>query len=228
MPLPAKMPTVETPPVKLHLSSREVPPGGLSFKVTALAERAPRDAWVGPFNSIYDLEAEVTKRCKANNIPTPTTAEIEDQICQRLPPGYCRDESNRAPTTPGSMAIGLNDVINGTKALAKWFIHGSVDTPEIARRSYICNECPENRPISGCTGCAAASLHKVMNAIVVKALPSDAVLHACSICHCSLPAKVRLRLDDLLPSMTTEQMARLPDKCWLIAPIESQRNDPRV
>jgi hypothetical protein len=228
------MPAVETAaPVPaavnlLHLSSREVPPGGLAYKISALAERAPRDAWVGPFNSIYDLEGEVSKRCKANGIPTPSTAEIEDQICQRLPPGYCRDASNRATVAPGSMAVSLSDVISGTKALAKWFLHGSVSNEEIVRRTYICNECPENRPISGCTGCAAHSLHQVMNAIVVKHLPSDAVLQSCAVCRCSLPAKVRMRVDDLLPNMPTDQIARLPDKCWLIAPAEAQRNDPRV
>lgn len=233
MPLPAKMPTVDPAPdapkpPTLHLSSREVPPGGLSYKVMELAERAPKDAWVGPFNSIYDLENEVTRRCKANGIPVPTTAEIEDQVCQRLPAGYCRDQENRAATQPGSMSVGLTEVIQGTKALARWFLHGSVDEAEIVRRTYICNECPENRPILGCQGCAASSLYSVINLIVARKLPSDAVLGACGICRCSLPAKVRMQLDDAMKSLTAEQRTRLPDKCWLVAPIEAQRNDPRV
>jgi len=212
----------------LHLSSREVPPGGLSFKITALAERAPREAWVGPFNDSDTLLAEVNKRERANSLPLSSRAAVEDQLCQRLPPGYCRDAAQRRTTRAGTFAITVTDVLAGTRALAKWFLHGSVPTEEIVRRTYICNDCPQNLPISGCQGCAAAPLHAAMNAIVVKPLPSDAVLNACAICKCSLKAKVRMRIDDVLPGMTVAQRAALPDACWLVAPVESGRNDPRV
>src|SRR6478752_5568679 len=146
MPLAAKM-AVDPPKVDkptLHLSSREVPPGGLTFKIVQLSEKAPREAWVGPFNSIYDLKNEVNKRERANGLQQSSEAEIEDQVCQRLPPGYCRDSSNRRTTHPGALSMHLPDVIQGTKALIGWFKHGSVDNAEIARRTAICNSCPEN------------------------------------------------------------------------------------
>ncbi len=228
MPLSAK--TIEAKPNTdlLHLSSREVPPGGLSFKIIALAERAPREAWVGPFNSIFDLHREVNIRQKANGIALSSEAEIEDQVCQRLPPGYCRDHKEVRTTRPGASALGLQDVIRGTTALAKWFLHGSVPDEEIVRRTYICNECPQNVPIHGCTGCAGAPLYRLINAIVVKPLPSDAVLQSCAICKCSLKSKVRMQIDDLLPSMTESQKSSLPSNCWLVAAKEDQRNDPRI
>jgi len=230
MPLPAN--TIEAreepKPDLLHLSSREVPPGGLSFKIVALSERAPREAWVGPFNSIWDLKNEVNKRQKANRLPVSSESEIEDQVCQRLPPGYCRDKNQVRTTKPGAMALGIQDVIRGTKALAKWFVHGSVPNEEIIRRTYICNDCPLNVPIQGCTGCAGAPLYALINAIVVKPLPSDAVLQSCAVCKCSLKSKVRMQIDDVLPSMTQAQRAELPEKCWLVAPQGEQRNDPRT
>lgn len=232
MPLPAKMAAAAAavlppPPNALHLSSREVPPGGLSYKIAALAERAPRDAWVGPFNDSDTLLAEVNKRERANSLPLSSRALVEHQVCERLPPGYCRDAAQQPTLRPGSGALGLADVISGTKALAKWFVHGSVPEAEIVRRTYVCNACPQNVPILGCTGCAASSLHAVMNAIVVKPLPSDAVLQSCAVCKCSLKAKVRMRLDDLLPSMSAAQRAALPEACWLVEG-ENARNDPRI
>lgn len=230
MPLAAKM-TEQAPiaPVreKLHLSSREVPPGGLRYKIEALAESAPQAAWVGPFNSVYDLMNEVRLRCKANGIPAPSEADVEDQICQRCPPGYCRDALNRPTFHPGSLSLSLPDVITGTKALLNWFRHGSVETEEIVRRTAICNACPENQLIQGCQGCAANSLHQLMNAIVVRPLASDAVLHACNVCKCSLKAKVRMRLDDL-PPMTPDQLSRLPESCWIVATPSARDSDPRV
>lgn len=225
------MPPASEPPVNgpiLHLSSREVPPGGLSYKIVQLAERAPREAWVGPFNDSSTLLSEVNKRERANGIALSTLAQVEHQVCERLPPGYCRDEGERVTTRAGSFATTLSDVISGTRALAKWFLHGSVDDSEVVRRTYVCNECPQNLPIRGCQGCAGAPLHALVNAIVVRPLPSDAVLQSCAICHCSLKAKVRMRVDDLLPNMTAAQRAALPDKCWLVAPVEAARNDPRV
>lgn len=212
---------------RLHLTSRQVPPGGMHYRIVALAAKAPREAWVGPFNDSDTLLKEVNRREKANALPLSTLEDVEDQVCQRAPPGYCRDASGQPTTHPGSLSLTLPDVVAGTKALVNWFKHGSVTDDEIRRRTAICNACPENMPISGCQGCAANSLHAVMNAIVVRSLPSDAVLHACRVCKCSLKAKVRLRLDDL-PSMTKEQRDLLPPSCWIVAPVNPRDIDPRL
>lgn len=211
----------------LHLSSREVPPGGLSYRINALCERAPRLAWVGPFNSDYDLLNEVNKRERANGLPLSTLGDIHHQVCGRLPPGYCRDARGARTTKPGSGALGLAEVVAGTKALIGWFKHGSVDEAEIIRRTYVCNDCPMNLPIAGCQGCAASSLYSLINAIVVKPLPSDAVLGSCAVCKCSLKSKVRMKLDDL-PPLTPAQREQLPERCWIIADASEQRNDPRI
>lgn len=221
--------TATAAPPRLRLPGHvECPPGGLAYKIQDLSERAPGIAWVTGYHTFFDLHNEVTRRCRANGIAPPTADDIEDQVCQRQPPGYCvRVVDGRPSTHAGSMALGLADVVAGTKALVGWFRHGPVAVEEIARRTSICNACPENRPISGCQGCAGRSLHSVMNAIVVRPLPSDAVLHACTICHCSLKAKVRMRLDDL-PPLTPEQQARLPEPCWLNATPTPTRNDPRL
>lgn len=202
-----------------HLSGHtQSPPGGWTFKIVELSVRAPKLAWVGPYHTYDDCYNETVKRCKANGITPPTREAFEDQICQRAPAGVCRDELGQPSQQPGSMAVSAATFIQGTKTLFAWFRHGSVDDNEIVRRSYICNQCPENRPIAGCSACALRDAHTVINAIVAhRSLPTDAVLHACSICNCSLRAKTRMRLDDILPHMTTAQKERLPEKCWLVA-----------
>ena len=230
-PLPVAAAVGNAPPRSLlHISSREVPPGGLSYKILALAERAPQLAWVGPFNSVYDLANEVHRRERANGLPLSPESEIEDQICQRLPPGYCRDEMERRTEHAGSMALGLADVVAGTRALVGWVLHGSVPDEQIVARTYVCNECPENRPISGCQGCAGNTLRSIINKIVARPLPSDSVLGACGACKCSLPAKVRMKLEDVVKGLDAEKRAKLWERCWITREEagESLRNDPRT
>jgi hypothetical protein len=181
----------------------------------ALAERAPGIAWVGPFNDSDTLRAEVNRREKANGLAPSSLDVIEDQLCQRLPPGYCVDARGAGTLAPGNLSLSLPDVIHGTLALLRWFLHGSVAPEQIVARSYRCNECPENRPIAGCTGCAASSLHAVMNKIV---------------CKCSLKAKTRMQLSDVLASMDAPMKARLWERCWITAEERGEplRNDPRT
>ena len=242
MPLPAKLPvavsgdTVAAPASAeaakplLHISSREVPPGGMSYKIAELSERAPAICWVGPFNDSETLLNEVSRRCRANGVAPPSLAAVEDQVCSRCPPGYCRGADGRSATQPGAFSLGLAEVISGTKALLGWLAHGSVPDAQIATRSHVCNACPLNRPITGCTGCAATALHAVINRIVVKPLPSDAVLHACLACKCSLRAKTRMRLEDVQGALSAESRACLWDQCWITAEEggETLRSDPRV
>lgn len=218
------------PSAMLHISSRDVPPGGLSYRINALTERAPQIAWVGPFNDSDTLTKEVNRRELANGLPPSSLAEVEHQICQRLPPGYCRDAANRGTLGSGALALTLSDVVAGTAALLRWFFHGSVADEQVVARSYVCNECPLNAPILGCQGCAGNTLRAIINRIVARPLPSDAVLGACAACKCSLPAKTRMKLEDVVRGLDAEARARLWEKCWITREEagESLRNDPRL
>ena len=204
---------------KLRLPNRsQAPPGGWRYKIEALAERAPHLVWVGPITTFYDLRTEVHKRCGANGITPPEDLEMEDQICQSLPAGYCTDTFGFPTKLSGRFAVLAQAFKQGTATMVTWFRHGRrrVDKDEILRRTYICNACPENRPIEGCSACAMRGVHKLVNEIVAGTeLPTDNLLQACAICSCSLKAKTRLPLDDLLPHIPESQMKRIPEKCWL-------------
>ena len=203
----------------LRLANKNVgPPGSFRYHVAALAEKAPLLSWVGPFHCWSDLVHEVEKRCKANGVTVPSPSEIEDQLCQSLPPGYCLDDRGRPTVGYGSGALSLADITQGTKTLLTWFRNGRrrVSKDEVVRRSYICNGCPFHTQISGCKSCSGNSLRTLVNEIVVNdRLPTDGMLQACGICHCSLQAKVRMELTDIVPHMSDHQKERLWDKCWI-------------
>lgn len=143
---------------KLRLPNRsQAPPGSWRYRITALAERAPHLVWVGPITTFNDLVVEVGKRCSANGITPPDPLDIEDQICQSLPAGYCNDSFGFPTRASGTFAVLAATFRQGTATLLTWWRNGRrrVDANEIVRRTYICNSCPENRPIEGCTACAS-------------------------------------------------------------------------
>lgn len=196
----------------------QTPPGGWRFKLEAIAESAPHLVWCGPTHTFNDLRDIVRKRCEANNITPPSDEALEDQMCQMLPPGFCIDEDGTPTRTYSRFAVMSMTFKQGTRTIYNWWKNGSrrVDKDEIVRRTYICNQCPENRAIENCSACAMKSIHSIVNEVVANTrLPTDELLRACSICQCSLIAKVRMELSDLLPHIPADQFRRLPEKCWL-------------
>lgn len=203
----------------LHLANPNVsPPGAFRFHIAAFAEKAPHLAWVGPHHSLSDLMADIRKRCTGNGVPIPTEAEVQDQICQRLPPGHCLTQDNHDPATPGRLMTTIGTFAQGTRTLFSWWKNGRrrVSREEAMRRSYICNICPWHSPIGNCSGCAMKPVRALINEIVgIEKYPTDAFLLSCGVCHCSLVAKVRMPKDDILPHMSESQKEQLWEKCWL-------------
>lgn len=203
----------------LRLTNKlQTPPGGWRYRIEALAEVAPHLVWVGPTHTFNDLRNMILKRCEANSITPPSDEAIEDQICQLVPPEFCIDGYGRINRAVSRFAVMSSTFKQGTKTLYNWWKNGSrrVDKDEIVRRSRICNQCPENRAIEQCSACAMRSVRSLINEVVANTkLPTDDLLQACAVCQCSLVAKVRMPLEDLLPHMPKDQMARLPSSCWL-------------
>ena len=169
-----------------------------------------------------DLEDAVRAHYRANQLKVPANlpALIQDQLCRQIPSRFCSDENGNV-LRDGSTIFGFNfDVVKqGTATLVDWFVRGGaekVSTEETTRRSKICSTCAFNQPVPGCSSCNSASLHGLVNKIVgVLALPTDAALNGCSICGCSLKAKVRLPLDVLLRHTSPEQLNKFPAHFWM-------------
>lgn len=203
----------------LHLANPNLgPPGSFKARCPDLATKDATIANIGPFHSFRDLEHEWNKRRTANGFASLTDAQIQDRLCQHLPPGYCRDELNQPTIDPGAGALTLADAARGTATLITWWRNGRrrVDDNSIIKRSYICNQCPLHIPVHGCQGCAGSGLRSLINEIVGgRTLPTDHMLQACGVCKCSLVAKTRMTTEDALSHMSDAQKKALWEKCWL-------------
>lgn len=207
-----------------RLANRSVaPPGSFRYFSADLAKKHPELGWFGPFHAFGDLMAEISKRCRANGVTIPSEPEVEEWLCNSLPYGHCVDSLGML--TGGNftnMAITLAEVTEGTSVFASWVMHGfkRVSPAESTRRAQICVSCPYHRPIVGCQGCAGGTLRGLINRIVANtALPVDAMVQGCGVCRCSLVAKIRVPVEDILPHMPEDRKSKLWENCWITNPV---------
>src|SRR5688572_18378649 len=103
-------------PLKL-LQKVTVPPGGYRYfqKETKTTIRSP---------SFDDLLADVRKHRQANGITTngDLASEIEDQLCQVLPAGECKQDTGEAYHGAPGGGISFEQVKRGTATLIDWFL----------------------------------------------------------------------------------------------------------
>ena len=181
---------------------------------------APPDffRWTCPHDGYEVAEVDSTtweeharKHMKANGHPIPDDfrAQLEDQLCQSLPPQFCKFHDGKWVNTRLTWA----DVKNGTIAILKSFVDGFVPQEEAERRAKICVSCPFNVHVGGCTACKASKF--VVGELAKKTTPYDARLRNCAICRCHLPAKVHVQ-KEILDSVTDDAVKQAyPSHCWL-------------
>src|SRR6267378_438368 len=126
-----------------------VPPDGYRFfqSETRTTVRAPD----------YDnLFVEVARHRKVNNIPLGPLwqAEVEDQLCQQLPSGFCKEEDPLKDQHNVFTRVGWDDVLRGTQTVASWVVHGGayVEQALADSRAATCARCYYNVQIGGLCG----------------------------------------------------------------------------
>ena len=148
----------------------------------------------------------------ANNmkIPDDLAGDMEDQLCQSLPPGWCNYDRPDRPRP--SINMTWDDVKHGVATFASWIGSGMKFVPqaEAERRAAVCAKCYLNLPVHGCTGCHAA----VATVVNHKHTQADQFLKACGVCKCLLRAKVHFPLS-LLDRNRSKDQPLYPDHCWL-------------
>lgn len=196
------------------------PPGMWRYRVPETGR------WIKEFYAYNDLEAEIVKHYKANSLTAPADLRqrIVEQMCEQLPPGWCKDGSGLIGFVRG-LLHEFQRVLQGTSTLVDWWIKGGkqrVSDAEVIRRTEICGKCIFNQPPVGCTACNIAALNKVVeSAMGIDRLPSDSQLESCQVCGCTLRPKTRMPLDILLRHITEKQLAQFPPAhdnwpgCWL-------------
>lgn len=148
----------------------------------------------------------------ANNREIPDTLELDmqKQLCEVLPPGFCHYE-NPEKSRP-SVSLTWNDVAAGAATFARWIAKGCqyVSQSEADRRALICTRCYLNVNVAGCSGCQKTVQEIVRN----KNSHYDSSLGTCAVCKCFLRAKVHFPLATL--DTESEKVQEMyPDFCWL-------------
>ena len=163
---------------------------------------------------------------KANNLPLGTfwEAEVEDQLCQMLPPGQCKE----VPPGQGRNVftrVSWDQVYHGTQAIASWITQGIPKvSQELANsRGSTCSRCYFNVAYDG--GChSCGQLQKLAASFVGgHRTTGDPFLKVCAVCKCSLQAKVWAPIDVIDKGTSQEQYERYPDFCWIPKELDQFR-----
>ena len=136
----------------------------------------------------------------------------ETCVCRAQPPGsrLCRFVDDSAPVVhrePRVMRLG--DVLLFVKTMAAWVAAGgqTVEQQEAQRRADVCQRCPLNIEVGGCTGCVDFA-GQVLRALNGRHVTGAGTLRSCGVCSCSIPAMVWLPLEVL------GEHDGLPSWCW--------------
>lgn len=193
------------------LHPNQVPPGGWRFleRTTNVLIKAP---------TYENLKALIVEHRQANNLAAGLNLEqeIEEQICANLDHNDCTDSARPLHAQGGQLTLG--QVFTGTVTLAHWLLTGGkkVDLTEANRRAEICSTCQFNVSFDGCQGCHGETLRAAVDSIVQgQKTEYDEKLNACSLCGCSLKAKVFLPLNILRQHIPADIQAAFPNWCWL-------------
>lgn len=196
--------------MSLHLDNTQiVPPGGFRYKDTSTGVTV-----TGP--SYKDWVKAVKAHKTANNIPFTSRLEeeMQEQLCQQLPIGWCVRDG--MPFDSGVVSgLTFDKIMTGTATLGDWLLNGGkkVAKDEAQRRANVCGSCPFNQQPQGCSSCNQGKLLGLVNRIVGgEKLQGDDRLHACTLCGCSLKAKVWLEIEVL---QRHTGGVNFPEWCWL-------------
>jgi hypothetical protein len=174
--------------------------------------------WVDPLDGFvahawsYDAWLDLSKaHFQANNraIPPTLEADMQDQLCQTLPPDWCNFDDPNRPRV--STSLEWADVLNGLRTFASWITGGAqyVTSEEANRRALICSRCYLNTNVTGCASC-----HKLVADVTKnRHTKYDFALKACAACKCLLQAKVHFPIETLDRNPTVQEL--YPSFCWL-------------
>jgi hypothetical protein len=203
------------------LEPNTVPPDGYRFF------QAETQTWIRA-PDYFNLFVNVSEHRKANNLPLGTfwEAEIEDQLCQTLPPGLCKQ------VKPGEVRnvfsrIWWEEVVQGTQTVVDWAKSGfaPVDQTLANSRADICSRCYYNVQIGGL--CAACQHLQNLAARFTggRKTTSDSFLRACAVCKCSLQVKVWTPIESI--DKGTPDTGPYPQFCWVRNELDEFRKQKR-
>lgn len=200
------------------LEPNTVPPDGFRYyqAETRMTIRAPDYA---------NLFANVKAHRKANNLPLGNfwEAEVENQLCESLPSGFCKQDEHPAMRRNVFSRIGWDDVVAGTRTVASWAMSDFAPVPqELAdKRADTCSRCYYNVQIGGLCGACTHLQNMAATFTKGRTTAADYFLKACAVCKCSLQVKVWTPIEAI--DAGTRDLTPYPDFCWIRRELEALR-----
>lgn len=177
-------------------------------------------AWDG---LLYDIRKYVTD----NGFAVPTEAEVEDQLCKLLPPGWCQYEDGTPPYFFVNARVTLDDIINGTKVLGTFLLEGMplVSRETAEANGKICAGCYANIQIPGCAPCVGLA-NIVSDVAGSEPLAADPFLEnkSCVYCKCASRANVWVPVEISQRGVSEETLTHMPEWCWKKLKIEELKH----
>lgn len=191
---------IETPPDKLRYRFQQ--DGYLVMEMDV-------DTWFRKIREHYE----------DNDIPMPVDwrEQVENQLCQSMPPGWCEHENGGDPTVFIDARMTMDDVINGTSVLVEFVKQGSplVDQSLADSRAKTCAACYANISAGGCAACRGLAYLVDGVAGTRKTVADDQLQgKSCGICKCLSRAHIWLPIDILQKGITPEMQMLWPSYCW--------------
>lgn len=202
----------------------ECPPDGYRYVFPETGYTSHGWAYVDWVNDARAHVAANPDKFKDKGEGYPTLeAQMQNQLCSTLPPGFCLYDDPGRPRP--STSITFNDVAAGLKTFTRWIASGMKYVPESEanRRGSICSKCYLNVNVQGCSGCQAA----VEEVVRDKHSKYDAALRACAVCKCFLKAKIHFPITTL-DTQSVKVQSMYPDFCWLNPNSENYRAEEEL
>jgi hypothetical protein len=171
------------------------------------------------FEMVYN---RIVAARKANSLPVGLgfEREVESWLCEDHP-HECEEYNPAIPRKP--RAIGMGEVINGTKVMLHHWMAGRphVSREEAERRAGICAACRYNVPMKlPCGGICAELLEIVKRVVGGHGTSRDGEIKACFVCGCELRSAVWTELEIQCKGVDEnmkKQFASVP-RCWKQCP----------
>lgn len=193
------------------LEHNTVPPDGFRYF-------QPETKTIVTGGDYMDLFVNVKKHRLANNIPLGPLwqAEVEDQLCKRLPAGFCREQDVGKLPVNVSVRVDWPTIERGAQVFVNWALAGAptVDQATADARALICASCYYNvGGNSGCRSCGSA-VNLIKRAVGPRRTASEAFLKTCAVCRCFNAIQVWFPIDQLAKGVSSDMNSLWPDFCW--------------
>ena len=195
------------------------PPGGFRY-----IDEDTKQEFKAPSKDVLVKRATVHRVSNSLEVPNNFAEIIEDWICQRMPPGVCKNSDGHVSRGGKHGSSTATSAIRGSSAMSR-LMRKSKRKPVSQKiadsRALVCSSCSQNVRMSGCMGCRGIKgiIQEMRNN---KGTKHDKRLYVCNIS--GILNHIQIFIDDrtIRETMKTKLY---PDSCWKLSMKGTRKNE---